>query len=129
MNEYFDNVTLDDKLWSVGYGWGKVWACEVNPARFVVIFGDTLVRYSYDGHESGSVCAINQTLFWDEIKITPPPKPKKEVVHDVVRWVNIYPDSNHDAVHRSKQDADEAANLNERIACVKLTGAYITWED
>lgn len=129
MSEYFDNVTLDDKVWDVGYGWGKVWACEVNPPRLSVRFGDASVRYRYNGYESGSVCSINQTLFWNEIKITPPPKPKKEVIHEVVRWVNIYPDSNYDAVHRSEQDADEGVALTERIACVKLTGAYITWED
>jgi hypothetical protein len=56
------------------------------------------------------------TLFWDEIEIIPPPRPKSKVKKVVEGWVNFYTSASPSAcpsapfcsqtIHRSEEEAD-----------------------
>lgn len=74
----FKDAKVGDKVWSLLFGWGKV-----------VRFGDyPYVKYPVEvEHDTGTNQWYstagqrrddqNPTLFWNEVKIVPPPKPAK----------------------------------------------------
>ena len=78
---YFDNVKLGYRVWSFEYSWGTV--IKLENCYFVVNFDNKdigSVRYTFDGKKFGdSTASINRTLFWDEVKIEIPEKPKIEL--------------------------------------------------
>ena len=68
----------------------------------------------------------NRTLFWAPVEIIAPPRPKRKVKKVIEYYANIYPTGG-PLFHPTKAVADKNRRA-ERIACVKLTGEYETYE-
>ena len=77
-------LQVGDRVYSILHGWGEVEIIETDNT-FRVNFGN--IKYWCD--KSFVPCAFSKVrvIFWDEIKITPPPKLKKKKVWDwFVQW-------------------------------------------
>ena len=78
MSEYFKNVKVDDEVYSVVYGWGKV----INVAKgdcFLTIFNEDEVKMKYPFSFKGVPgCLRLQTLFYSEPNFDLPPEPIRE---------------------------------------------------
>lgn len=75
----FENAKVGDKVWSVMFGWGKIIGISKDsdyPIRVEFAQPNTIGTFMLDGV---SFKCENRTLFWDEIKITPPERPKRKV--------------------------------------------------
>lgn len=120
----FENAKVGDKVWSVEYGWGEI--IEISNrvrVEFTRLAGYTGCK-SFDKH-GRRLSEYNKTLFWDEIKIVPPERPKIKVKKKVEVWLNVYPEEPlaKGNIHYSREQADYIA-WSERIVCVRLTGTY-----
>ena len=132
MKQQFTNIKIGDRVWSINYGWGSVVSTE--SIIFAVLHKTNTVWYHYNGMENYPMTGIVPTLFWDEIHITPPPRPAAPVTHTIERWVNLYP-SFTSVPYDTEEDANKGylkgrnENIHEpRIATVRLTGTYTTME-
>ena len=89
MSSYFDGVKVGDRVWSYDkQKWGTVTGTHCDSSFPIVVnFSDVidevlpenmaeLFPFSYTGR---GPYQTGQTLFWDEVKITPPPRPKRKV--------------------------------------------------
>lgn len=126
----FENVKIGDRVWSINYGWGKISLVDKEEKTgFHVSFSNIHWAYDLAGTRLGND-DIAQTLFWNEVIITPPPRPMREVTHKVTRWVNIY-----DTYIGKSWPTEEAAlqirnkKTSPCIATIKLTGTYTTMEE
>jgi len=120
METTFENARVGDRVWSVEYGWGTVESVSKGVYPVVVSFDCGIdVTYTFSGMPRSSGL---QTLFWDEVKIEAPPRPKRKSVKTVEVWMNLYPRGKA-TTHLEQYEADRRA-LSDRIACVKLTGEY-----
>lgn len=88
----FEDAKVGQKLWDVRWGWGEVKSTDVGKGSHPLwvefdhpTCGLGACYFDLNGVDD---CLFKQTLFWDEVKITPPPKPKKEVT--VEGWINLY---------------------------------------
>lgn len=81
----FSTVKVGDKLWSPIFGWGKV---RMVDSSFIFIIPDNEKIQTHSFHVKGGSHLIGgpQCLFWDEVEMIPPPKPKKIVVIEDVIW-------------------------------------------
>jgi hypothetical protein len=91
MNETtFENCRVGDIVWSITQGRGKIVniqdICSDFPICVLFDNGNSLT-YTLGGLWQSTEL---QSLFWDEVKITAPPKPKRMVKKVVEGWVNIY---------------------------------------
>lgn len=93
MNETtFENVKVGNKVWSIIHGWGTVKRFITGLYPIEVVFNDSTVKsFAFNGKLSEG--HTNRTLFWDEIKISPPPRPKRKVKKTVIRYVNVLKDN------------------------------------
>lgn len=87
MNEAndFHDAEVGDRVWSSVHGWGEVVGIgnvELMPSIKVRFKLCTACWFTLDGRSN---VTQNRTLFWDEILMVPPPKPKKKV--KVRQWV------------------------------------------
>jgi hypothetical protein len=125
MNETtFENARVGDRVCDVVYGWGTVSRIDegaIFPVRveFRKNHRKFTITYFFSGQQTHG---RPQTLFWDEIPIIAPPRPKRLVTKTAVGWMNVYP-SNVFEFWDTQATADEYAS-KRRIACVKLTGSY-----
>lgn len=72
----FKNAEVGDKVWSVGHGWGKITHIDNDDTYpLKVKFDGDSATYTLEGKFYKD--DLNPTLFWDEVKIVPPPKPLK----------------------------------------------------
>ena len=74
----FDDAKVGDKVWSVANGWGKITGVD-NSDNYpieVTYDNENWASYKSDGREFSS--EPNPTLFWDEVKIVPPERPKEK---------------------------------------------------
>ena len=79
----FSDCKVGDRVWDLRFGWGKVistnfcddWPLEVEFEG--INRGSTRRSYSYGGKEYESFS--NPTLFWSEVKIVPPERPKEHI--------------------------------------------------
>jgi hypothetical protein len=80
----FEGIMVGDKVWSIRYGWGTVYRIKENEYGrhydfpIIVQFESTkfVINYNYDGYYNKKHAVPD--LYWDEVKITPPQKPKKK---------------------------------------------------
>ena len=89
----FENVNLLDRVFNVGLGWGRVtdiyFVAFKGISHFTVQFASGKVNYLPSGVVStGCGVAVNQTLFWDEVKIVAPVKPIPVPPKDTLVRVN-----------------------------------------
>jgi hypothetical protein len=149
----FENAKVGDRVWDIRYGWGRISHIDNRRSRSLpggpgirphppgphhwrslfplsVTFNVRLTPgRNYDECFSFCGCSsldMKRTLFWDEIKIVPPERPKRKVKKEVEVWLNVYPDEPFRLgnVHGSRKDADSLGSVEQRIACVRLTGTY-----
>lgn len=76
----FRDAEVGDKVWSLYKGWGVIIGIKEG-AKFPIEVGFGLSGneyYSVDGKLWNS--DLNPSLFWDEIKIVPPPPPKRKAI-------------------------------------------------
>ena len=116
----FENSKVGDRVWSIEWGWGnikEIYDLELNKKMFVR-FKTAGFNYFLNGKW---IEDSNQTLFWDEIKIVPPERPKRKVVKFVRRY-GVYT-KNGDVLNtfRDKADAHTFSELTGGIV-VELTG-------
>ena len=127
MENDFSGVKVGDKVFHVMHGWGTVVETSFN--SFCVTLTDRPDR-NYMINKipfwlNGKVNLIdkNSSVFWDEIKIIPPPKPKRKVEKIIEGWMNIYPNSTTDKdiiastcyLYVSQEAANREAYTLERI--------------
>jgi len=94
----FSSCKVHDKLWSSIFGWGTVTGIQSCGKGYITLTTERGTDYIFDEHGryAGNEDFL-QSLFWDEVNIISPPKPKKkriEVIEDVF-WIKtdcyIYP--------------------------------------
>lgn len=112
MGDYFQGIKVGDRVWSVVFGWGEVKHID----NFCgVTFDSTptqLFWFCWSGHPDGDK-AMLQTLFWDEVKITPPPKPKRMVKKVAMGWLAC------------TSALEQISHLPAALDC----GLQLTWEE
>jgi len=74
----FDDAKVGDKVWSIERGWCEIVRLDATEREEAVEVeagdGSTWFYYKDGSYMEGE----NPTLFWDEVKIVPPEKPKVE---------------------------------------------------
>ena len=97
----FKDAKVGDKVWSVQEGWGEISQVDLGCEWPVMVeFQKGRQRtYAFDGREYPD--HQHPTLFWDEVKIDPPPRPKRKVKRVLEGWVNIYPAEGWEGLHVS----------------------------
>jgi hypothetical protein len=119
---YFDGLKVGDRVWEIKSHWGfvdEILNTYLNPIK-VVFKNRGYGFYRMDGR--CSEFDLGQILFWDEIKIVPPPRPKCMVTKE--GWINIYKENNFtyigDSISRTKEEADHRAYPGRLISTIKI---------
>lgn len=120
----FEKAKVGDRVWSIRHGWGTVTSNffgRSNPYVLSILFLDRdgderYIGYTVDGRENHN--DEFPSLFWDEVKITPPLRPKRKVKKVVEGWVNLYaprycaPGKAMGPIYETEGQADKAASDN-----------------
>ena len=125
----FENAKVGDRVWSVEFGWGTVKYInnEYQSLFIKVIFDENdedygLIQYELHGLKLDHGLYTNRrTLFWDEIKIVPPTRPKRTVVKFVRRYGVYTKNGDVRNTFDDEADAKTFAALTGGIV-VELTG-------
>jgi hypothetical protein len=122
MNETtFENAKVGDRVWWIELrAWGIIE--RIDAYIFVKFPNLDLQGFSLRGEQYSK-----QVLFWDEIPIVAPPRPKRMEKRVLDGWVNVYPEGPMKTfVFGNKEEVDRynLINGNNRIACVHVTGEY-----
>lgn len=81
----FSEAKIGDKVFALDLGWGEV--VSLYAGGLVVEFEGRFAQlYLVDGRECEE--DINQMLYWDEVKIEPPARPKKPAPKYLVKYRN-----------------------------------------
>ena len=126
MNETdFRNAQVGDRVWDVVLGHGSIEKIKGDSSSYpiVVLFdNDTREIYTVDGKVT---MEYNRTLFWSEIQITPPPRPKRNVVKVVQRWMVVRPSAAYkDGVAVEICFTRELAEIQVEIRGGTISGPY-----
>lgn len=80
----FETAKVGDRVWSVSYGWGRIYG-RASQEFFVDFHGFGSVSYSFGGYHGDE----SRTLFWDEIQMIPPEKPRQTVKKSKKVWILV----------------------------------------
>lgn len=84
----FSQAKIGDRVWSNRNGWGGVKEISKDDKQIFVDFDNGCSCWFYfDGRYMNN--DLYPELFWDEIQITPPPKPKKMVKKELQGWIGM----------------------------------------
>ncbi len=112
----FRNAVVGDRVWSIDAGWGKIIDTNHSSHYPINVCFDNGCTKSYGINGKFVEADTIQSLFWDEIKIIPPERPKRKVKKVVEGWVNIYEDAYKDIYiippYTTKEDADKSRASN-----------------
>lgn len=89
MGDDFSDVEIGNRVFHIAYGWGTVGQISTDTFKVTFINGAE-EWFWFDGKSNRT--HYNPSVFWDEIKIVSPPKPKRKVEKTIEGWLNIYPD-------------------------------------
>lgn len=94
---YFDGIQVGDRIWFYGFGWGEVINILDNETYSIDcrVTSPLFLRDFQIDHKGMTEGCIHQVAFWDEVKITPPPRPKKKEKKRVECWASVCPASWH----------------------------------
>ena len=126
----FEDAKVGDRVWCILYGWGTIANISSNIIRpLEVAFEHNNLFYMRNG--KCSEIDVNQSLFWDEVVITPPekPLPKLEVDTKVLVWDNRR--RQHIKRHFSHFDKDGTINVFANGTTswnYNITVPYCYWE-
>ena len=122
----FSSVKVGDRLWLMSAAYNGWVVIKKNGS------GEYPLYVHYEGQDSYWGC-LNfsgqcvkdgpQCLFWDEVIIIPPPKPKKKVTETLEGHVNVYPNHIGCYFYPTRKSAKDAAT-GDVTATVKVTGTY-----
>lgn len=124
MENDFSAVKVNDRVFHVRYGWYVVSATpKTNNSYFEITVTDNLGNFTIKFTRTGRMdeSDLNPSVFWDEIKIVPPSKPKRKVERIVEKWLNFYLSSECSGgktrfySYESKETADEQCHKETRI--------------
>ncbi|MCR4334332.1 MAG: hypothetical protein NUV47_01205 [Patescibacteria group bacterium] len=112
MENDFSSAKVGDTVWDSQKGSGIIKEININPDNpesgypIGVKIGNDYINYTIKGYNRKF--DTNPSLFWDVIKITPPPKPKRKIEKTIEGWINIYSiESSIGAyLYRTKEEAD-----------------------
>jgi len=82
----FENAKVGDKVWSCVYGWGEIKTIITEmkyPISVKFKRSNYTISYNWNGIR---IPTENCTLFWDEINMTPPERPKRKVKKVIQGW-------------------------------------------
>ena len=117
----FKDAKVGDKVWSPIYGWGAVIDIVPFPNPLSVEFSESGISYyPLDGIVRG-----RQILFWDEIDMTPPLKPKREMTVDL--YLNLYKvgeDFFEGYAYKTREEADDHMVVNRLGEAVHIKHTY-----
>jgi hypothetical protein len=87
---YFRDAKVGDRVWSMKWGWGDIRKInyEYSTVDYQSFKNNLLYKFNWDGRENSE--DTSPTLFWDEVKIVPPPKPKSKVKKVIGGWTCYY---------------------------------------
>lgn len=88
----FKNAVVGDRVWSIRKGWGTVIKVDTDsdyPIKVRLDVSERIEGYTYDGRFTS--VDLGPELFWDEVHIVAPSKPKVKRSYEEVKWCNIYP--------------------------------------
>lgn len=85
----FKDAKVGDRVCDLFEGWGEIDEANLDYGFFRVCFDKSHEHVLYKLSGIG-VNSSNRTLFLDEVKIVPPPKPKNRVKKVIEGWANIY---------------------------------------
>lgn len=140
MGNDFSNVKINDEVFHLRYGKCVVSAVPKKQHDYFNItcidaIGKFDIRLTVTGRMNEF--DLNPCVFWDEVKIVPPPKPKRKVEKIVEGWINIYPDpmvgtqinASTNYLYISQEAANNAADTFRRLgeAC-RIIHKYIIEE-
>ncbi len=124
MDRYFDGVKVGDKVWDILYGWLEVVEVYSNIDVFRAKANSGKWYDLVTSIDGLSTITNTRRTFWDEVKIIPPPRPKRKVVKTVEGYINIYQsikasdgklgDDFHtgEYIHKTPEEADANRNIN-----------------
>lgn len=122
MENDFSNVKVNDEVFHIRYG-----KCIVSavPKReddyFNIKYSDSMGEFSIKFTVTGRMDKfdLNPSVFWDEIKIVSPQKPKRKIEKIAEWWLNVYKDDETNNLffydYKTKQNADEKADKKNRL--------------
>lgn len=136
---YFDGIQVGDRVWTFRIGWGTVYNLDNTETPICVNLDDRVSSQHFTMNGKLHKEDICQSLFWDEIKITPPPRPKKKEKKMAECWANVYQECKETAMcepdleldgkefcfHKSADQAKRMSDLTV-LAIAKVT---IEWEE
>lgn len=110
MENDFSDVCFGDTVFHIRYGWGIVKCVEGRTFRVKFTNTNHAEYFFFDGRTN--VSDVNPSIFWDEIKIVPPAKPKRKVEKTIEGWINIYGigSSTGAYLYTTKEEADRYAS-------------------
>lgn len=117
----FENAKVGERVWSSRYGWGEIYNIfkdDHYPLEVIFIIEPNLFRTLSTRYTSlGKCCVTDLTpeLFWDEIKIISPQKPKKKVIKTIELYANYHPTTGYVSIARRTAEEAENARLPEGI--------------
>jgi hypothetical protein len=122
MND-FSEAKVGDRVWNIGLGWGtinNIIKTHTTDYPIAILFdcGEE-EEFTKDGrfwlrHK-------HPTLFWDEVKIIPPPRPKRKVKKVVEGWIFLWPDTCSNvvaaasSVYPTKEEAERVCVKNDAL--------------
>lgn len=122
MGNDFSNVKINDEVFHLCYGKCVVIAVPKKEHDYFSItcidaIGKFDIRLTVTGRRNES--DLNPCVFWDEVIITPPPKPKRKIEKIAEWWLNVYKDDETNNLffydYKTKQNADEKADKKNRL--------------
>jgi len=105
METTFENARVGDRVWSSVFGWGSVRSFggdEKYPVQVRFKSGNSDISYMVSGQRDDYEL---RTLYWDELCIDPPERPKRKAKKIIEGWVNIYGDVTIGNIHSSIEKA------------------------
>jgi len=99
----FENAKVGDRVWSSVFGAGII-LDNANSKDFPIYvkFSNFCASFMTDGKRFKEE---RRTLFWEEIDMIPPERPKRKVKKVIEGWVNIYGDVTIGNIHPSIEKA------------------------
>lgn len=124
----FSNAKVGDRIWNVVQGWGEVIQIDNDPIYPLGIQFENGIAEKFTLDGKGNRRDKYPCLYWDEIKIIPPPKPKRKVKKTVEGWASIY-HLNPDGVtqlfmHNTKESAEKCNVKCEGVCAAPATLTY-----
>lgn len=121
----FRDAKIGDRVWSIEFGWGHVYEIDNRDPTgrpLIVQFATRREQYCSDGRRFNRGCRY-PGLYWDEVKIAPPPKPKRKVKKVAEGYLQITEYRTHDNtafwvsnLFETKQDAISHAKNTGSLA-------------